>query len=127
MHWFHAFLDGTVFNGLDQAAPHVVAGKLFLDQFLFAPVFTALYFLFDGLSDDQPPADIVAKLRRDLADVMRSNWAVWIPANFVSYYAVPLDLRVLFGSVIGVFWNAYLISAVAQRRAPALEAANGGS
>ncbi len=116
IHYFHSFLDNTVFAGRDQTSAKAVVGKLFIDQFIFSPAFTALYFYFSGLSEDESLSSITKRLRNDLLKIMQSNWAVWIPANFVSYYCVPLDLRVLFGNVVGLFWNAYLISVVSSRR-----------
>lgn len=50
----------------------------------------------------------------ELAGIMRSNWSVWVPANFINYLLIPLELRVLFGSVVAFFWNAYLIARASQ-------------
>lgn len=112
IHYFHSFLENYVFRGRNQSSPRIVFSKLFIDQFLFAPLFTAVYFYFCALAEDSYISDTTKKIQRELWSIMRSNWAVWIPANFVSYYFVPFDLRVLFGSIIGLFWNAYLIAAV---------------
>lgn len=110
IHTFHNFLDKVVFKGRNQSSPAVVVGKLVIDQFLFAPLFTSLYFYVRGLAEDRGLAVTTQKLRKELPDIMRSNWSVWVPANFINYLFVPLELRVLFGSVVSFFWNAYLIS-----------------
>ena len=83
--------------------------KLLIDQFIFAPFFTSLYFYVRGLSNDKGIGTTSKQLKRELVGIMKGNWSVWIPANLVNYSVVPLQLRVLFGSVIGVFWNAYVI------------------
>lgn len=112
IHLFHNFLDRVVFRGMKQSSPLVVIGKLAIDQLLFAPVFTSLYFYLRGFAEDRSIASTTDKLKRDLATIMRNNWSLWVPANFINYLLVPLELRVLFGSVIAFFWNAYLISRV---------------
>lgn len=113
VHWFHTLLDRVVFaRAADQTRPAVVLGKVLIDQFLFAPPFTALYFYVIGLMEEQPLRAITRKVRAELLDVLKSNWAVWIPANLVGYYAVPLELRVLWGNVIGIIWTAILITKV---------------
>lgn len=114
IHYFHTFLDKVVFRGMEQSSPLVVVGKLAIDQLLFAPVFTALYFVLRGLTEDRGLATTSKKLRRELWGIMCSSWAVWVPANFVSYLAIPLELRVLFGNVVGLFWNAFLIAKVSR-------------
>ena len=35
-----------------------------------------------------------ARLRRDLPDMMRSNWALWVPFQFVNFRFVPPSLQV---------------------------------
>jgi peroxisomal membrane protein 2 len=110
IHWFHTLLEAVVFRrARDHAAPHIVLAKLAIDQLLFAPLFIAAYMYLSGLMNDVPLRVTSARLRRELVGVLKSNWVVWVPANFFSYYCVPVELRVAFGSVIGVFWTAILI------------------
>lgn len=92
----------------------VVIGKLAIDQILFAPMFTSLYFYVKGLAEDKDLGTTTDKLKKELVGIMKSNWSVWVPANFVNYLLIPLELRVLFGSVVAFFWNAYLISKVSR-------------
>lgn len=110
IHAFHTFLDKVVFKGKKQTSPWVVVGKLAIDQLLFAPLFTSLYFYVRGLSEDRSLAITTAQLKEELGGIMQKNWTLWVPANFINYLVIPLELRVLFGSVVAFFWNAYLIS-----------------
>ena len=113
VHYFHTFLDRVVFaRVMDQSRAPVVIGKVLIDQFLFAPPFTALYFYVIGLLEDKSLRDVTRKVRRELLDVMKSNWLIWIPANLIGYYAIPLELRVLWGNVVGILWTAILIAKV---------------
>ncbi|PXF48434.1 Peroxisomal membrane protein 2 [Gracilariopsis chorda] len=110
IHAFHNFLDKVVFKGAKQTSPTVVLGKLIIDQFIFAPIFTSLYFYFRALSEDRSVATTTKRLKSELLGIMKKNWSLWVPANFINYMVIPLELRVLFGSVVAFFWNAYLIS-----------------
>lgn len=110
VHFFHDFLETVVFKGKRQSSVPVVVGKMAMDQFLFSPIFTVLYFYLRALADDQSLAATTTLLKRDLLGIMKSSWMVWIPANFLNYLLIPVDLRVLFGNLVGFFWNAYLIA-----------------
>lgn len=120
VHAFHTLLDRVVFAAApSQTAPPVVLAKLALDQLLFAPALTAAYLHLRGAFADEPLRETAARVRRELWTVMLSNWAVWVPANLVGYAAVPLDLRVAWGSVVGVLWTTILIRKVAAEKARA--------
>jgi hypothetical protein len=115
IHSFHTFLETVVFGGVrDHSAPLVVLAKLVIDQFLFSPVFISAYMYLNGLMTDVPLRVTTARLRRELFGILKSNWVIWVPANFVSYYWVPVELRVAFGSVVGVIWTAILISKISK-------------
>eukprot|EP00181_Compsopogon_caeruleus_P006165 CAMPEP_0184681720 /NCGR_PEP_ID=MMETSP0312-20130426/4693_1 /TAXON_ID=31354 /ORGANISM="Compsopogon coeruleus, Strain SAG 36.94" /LENGTH=169 /DNA_ID=CAMNT_0027132725 /DNA_START=166 /DNA_END=675 /DNA_ORIENTATION=+ len=111
-HYFQQFLDKVVFAGKKQSSPAVVLGKMVIDCFIFSPLYNALYFIIVGLMADQPTAESLQKIQKLLFSVMKSNWTVWVPVNIISYAVVPLELRVLFGNVISIFWTAFLIKKV---------------
>mmetsp|Transcript_13115 Transcript_13115/g.32387 ORF Transcript_13115/g.32387 Transcript_13115/m.32387 type:complete len:202 (+) Transcript_13115:101-706(+) len=112
VHYFHTFLDKVVFRKTNQSSPAVVIGKLALDQVIFAPLYTALYFFITGAMEDMPVAQTRRKVSKMLLSVMKSNWTVWVPVNLVSYALIPLELRVLFGNIVSIFWTAFLIRKV---------------
>lgn len=95
---------------MKQTSAFVVVAKLAIDQLLFAPLFTSLYFYARALTEDRSISATTKSLKKDLPGIMRKNWSVWVPANFVNYLFIPLNLRVLFGSLISFFWNSYLIA-----------------
>jgi hypothetical protein len=113
VHYFHQFLDRVVFaRVVNQTHIAVVIAKVIIDQFIFSPPYNALYFLIIGLLEDRSLAEIGRKIRRELWGVMKTNWIVWTPANIISYYAIPLELRVLWGNLVGIIWTAILIAKV---------------
>lgn len=117
VHAFHTALDTVVFaRAPDQASPSVVLGKLLLDQLLFAPALTCAYLYLSAAMEDVPLRVTTRKIRRELLQVMMSNWCVWVPANLIGYAFVPLELRVAWGSIIGLAWTTFLICKVGNKR-----------
>eukprot|EP00188_Purpureofilum_apyrenoidigerum_P000698 Plantae.Rhodophyta-Purpureofilum_apyrenoidigerum.ctg13263.p1 GENE.Plantae.Rhodophyta-Purpureofilum_apyrenoidigerum.ctg13263~~Plantae.Rhodophyta-Purpureofilum_apyrenoidigerum.ctg13263.p1 ORF type:complete len:208 (-),score=40.90 Plantae.Rhodophyta-Purpureofilum_apyrenoidigerum.ctg13263:118-741(-) len=112
VHYFHTLLDKVIFRNVNQKSKLVVLAKVVLDQVVFAPLFISLYFYVSGLLDDKKFSEITKKIKKELFTVMKGNWSVWVPANIIGYAVIPLNLRVLWGNVINIFWTAYLISTV---------------
>jgi len=40
------------------------------------------------------PGDIAPKLRSDLLTIVKMNWALWVPAQFINFRFVPVNLQV---------------------------------
>ena len=68
-------------------------GKLFVDQFLFAPPFIAVFFAC-LLTLEGKGEDIYAKLKQDLGTAVVGNWKLWIPFQLLNFRLVPLQLQV---------------------------------
>lgn len=105
-------LDKKIFRSYRQTSVPVVIGKVLLDQFVFAPAMTALYYYIVGFMNDEGCKATSKKLKRQLLAVLKKAWLLWIPVNLISYGFIPLELRVLFGNIVSIFWTAYLISTV---------------
>eukprot|EP00913_Durusdinium_trenchii_P031445 g29440.t1 len=56
------------------------------------------------------------ELQRNFWTVQRGNFAVWAPANLISYKFIPPRLRVLFANIVAVFWMLFLIWKTSKRR-----------
>ncbi|GJD07072.1 Peroxisomal membrane protein 2 [Galdieria sulphuraria] len=115
VHYFHTFLDKCLFRNAKQTSLAVIVAKVILDQFIFSPPFTALYYYVTALMRDEPLKPVSQKIRRELFDVMKKSWLLWIPVNAINYALIPLELRVLFANIVDVFWTAYLISTVSSK------------
>lgn len=62
--------------------------------------------LAEALADRLAP--LPDKMRRDFFPAMITGWKFWIPAASVNFCAVPLRHQVLYMSLCGVLWTAYL-------------------
>lgn len=100
------------FRGLDQFFGKSMnfsnsVKKVCADQFLLAPpeiVFFLAWSHFSGESTDS----FVNLLKNVMPSLLAQNYAIWIPGQFVNFYYVPEQHRVLFMCIICVFWFAIL-------------------
>lgn len=88
-----------------------VLQRTILDQALMAPCFIStfmslLLLLEQGRFTGIDP--IRDKLNQDFWDIVKTNWCVWIPVQFVNFGVVPPQYQVLFSNVVGLGWNTYL-------------------
>jgi len=58
-------------------------------------------------------ARATSKIQSEIISVLMTNWAVWIPAQIITFSFIPEHLRVIVVNVVSVFWNAYLCTRVA--------------
>jgi Mpv17 / PMP22 family len=106
-HWY-GFL-ARIIPSLEAPA---VAKRVFLDQFVFAPVFlncfcTALWFL-EGRRFDYSIATYLQQIKETLPAVILTNWSIWIPTMALNFRYVPVQYQVLASNVIATVWNVYL-------------------
>lgn len=72
-HWYGA-LDRTIVG----TTPIKVAVKVAVDQVLWAPVFTALFFSYLGLAEKKSFGEIKAKIRNDTWTGVTASWKVGV-------------------------------------------------
>ncbi|KAL9179670.1 hypothetical protein ACHAXT_008960 [Thalassiosira profunda] len=126
IHQWYGFLM-TRIPGTGVAA---VAKRLVLDQGFFSPLFLPAWIsclaVLEHVSpervspedaDNSPSnnckgddfgAQLSARLRNDVPDILLVNWGVWIPSMAVMFAFVPSKFQVLYSNCIGFGWNAYL-------------------
>jgi len=110
-----AFLVGPVlhvwYGFLNRMIPaQTVAGtiqRLACDQLIFAPPFIPIFFgaLFtlEGKLDE-----LEGVLRETFWPSLKTNWQLWIPAQFITFRFVPQQLQVTFVTLVAFIWNSYL-------------------
>jgi len=82
--------------------------KMALDQSLMAPVVLTSFL---GTMSFWTTYSIDAALNnvtQNLWSVLMANYKLWPAAQVINFYCIPLNQRVLFSSVIALFWNSYL-------------------
>jgi len=88
--------------------------KAAMDQSMAAPLFTGIFFAVNSLMAQIAESRTVSlvqvhnTLARNWWSTLLVNWTFWPAMMLVGMKYVPLNLRVLYGNVLGVFWGAYL-------------------
>jgi len=115
-----------------------VAKRLFCDQGLFAPIFTATFIscltVLEHVIPDENENDgdgggggddtnamsavhnhhgdvythLTTRLRNDLPEALVVGWSMWVPSMAFMFAFVPGKFQVLFSNGVGFVWNAYL-------------------
>ena len=86
----------------------VVLKRTLLDQIFFAPIFIPTFMTSLMILESKPLDEIPTVLIRNVPEVVRTNWALWIPAMLVNFRYVPGPWQVLFSNCVGFVWNVYL-------------------
>jgi len=105
-HHYHSLLDAR-FKALKIKGLPEAIGKLVVDQLLFSPFILTLFFIVMNILDGNVK-NIKKQIKHDLIPTLKVNVRVWPIANFINFYFVPGQFRVLFGNLISFGWNAYL-------------------
>lgn len=81
--------------------------KVCADQFILAPPEIAFFLSWSYYSGDQKES-LWSLLKNTMPSLLVENYAIWIPGQFINFYYVPEQHRVLFMCFICVFWFAIL-------------------
>ncbi|KAF2499708.1 hypothetical protein BU16DRAFT_454774 [Lophium mytilinum] len=88
-----------------------VAKKLALDQTISAAVNTVLFLAFMGYINASGAAamdNASAEVRNKFWPIMLDGYKLWPLFSVVSFMWIPVEKRVLAGSLVGVLWGIYL-------------------
>jgi protein Mpv17 len=102
-HWWYGSLSHT-FPG---KAIRSFLIKVTLNQIVLGPIVLTTAFAWNlwlqGLA-----RSLSGKLERDLVPTLITGWKFWVPAACINFFAVPLQFQVLYMSICGVIWTAYI-------------------
>lgn len=101
-HWY-----GYLYRIMPGSDMSTVIKRVALDQFTFAPVFTATFFTaiftLEGRLDELPK-----HFEDNYIPALKVNWMMWIPAQVINFSFIPPQHAVLFANFVALFWNSYL-------------------
>ncbi|XP_028822460.1 protein Mpv17-like isoform X1 [Denticeps clupeoides] len=101
--WYKV-LDNLVKGGTKTAA----LKKMLADQVCFAPLFLGCFLGISGTLNKLSMEQNVAKLKRDYADALITNYYIWPAVQIANFYFVPLHHRLAVVQIVAVAWNSYL-------------------
>jgi len=103
---FYEWIDAAVYperrkeNG-------VVVLKMAIDQLLWSPSFTCVFFAYTCLLRGDPGGTLLM-IQERLAPTMCANWLLWPAAHLVNFKVVPPNMRILYVMAVNVVWNVFL-------------------
>ncbi|XP_005107414.2 protein Mpv17 [Aplysia californica] len=100
--WY--FTLDKLYAGKNLAALKMMA----TDQLCGAPVFISVFICGMSVLRMESLDEIKAKFKRDFIPIMTNNYKVWPASQFINFYFLPLQHRVLFVNFIALGWNTYL-------------------
>ncbi|KAK2846062.1 hypothetical protein Q7C36_010916 [Tachysurus vachellii] len=110
------FFVGPVIGGWYRVLDRFVIGttkstalrKMLLDQACFAPCFLGTFLGIYGVLNGLTVEENVAKLKRDYADTLITNYYLWPAVQIANFYFIPLQHRLAVVQIVAVAWNSYL-------------------
>jgi protein Mpv17 len=102
-HWWY----GALARALPGRSTGAFVGKVAANQLLLAPVVLAAVFAWSAAGTGKLNT-LPDKIKADLVPTMVNGWKFWVPAASANFYLVPLRHQVLYMSLCGVAWTAYL-------------------
>lgn len=86
-----------------------ISKRVALDQLVCTPPFMVVWLSsLWTLEGSVPPNQLPQAVTQAMPDVMKASWILWVPMQYLNFYAVPLKYQVLFTNVVELAWNAYL-------------------
>lgn len=99
-----ALSNNAIPADLAAAAERTAFNQLLIVPIVYYPLFFAITGAVQGLTVDES----VDRAKAQGVDLTLKNWQFWIPAQFVQFEFLPIDLQVPFTCVMGLVWNVIL-------------------
>ncbi|XP_047336529.1 peroxisomal membrane protein PMP22 [Impatiens glandulifera] len=105
-HFYHKLMD-LIFKG--KKGNSTVVKKVLLEQLTSSPWNNILFMTYFGLIVEGRSWGLVKnKVRNDYPSIQLTAWKFWPIVGWINYQYMPLQLRVLFQSVVGSCWAIFL-------------------
>ncbi|XP_062190995.1 peroxisomal membrane protein PMP22-like isoform X3 [Phragmites australis] len=100
-HFLHKLMD-RFFKG--KKGKETTAKKVLLEQLTASPWNNMMFMMYYG----RPFGQVKSKVKKDYASVQLTAWKFWPIVSWVNYEHMPLQLRVLFHSLVASCWAVFL-------------------
>lgn len=97
------------------------AARALCDQCVLAPPSISAFFLTQGLMEGLTLAECSQRIRTSFLPTYSVAFPFWMTTHMITFGFVPPNWRILWASVIAVFWNAFMSGQ--NQRARRIEAA----
>lgn len=78
------------------------------DQIMVAPILTPMFMFNVQLLDSKSFDFSLAKTRAAIFPVLMNNYKLWPMVQLINLSVVPMQYRIAFLQLVGLFWGAYV-------------------
>lgn len=103
-HGWYMFLDRV----LPAVKPLVVGKKILVDQIVAAPVMAFGFFMGTNLLERLPFDKSWDEFKQKFWTVYKMDWMIWPAAQAINFFYLAPKFRVLYVSVVTLFWDSFL-------------------
>ncbi|GLV34171.1 shams [Carabus blaptoides fortunei] len=103
-HYFYKYLD----KFLPKQNLNSVGKKILVDQFVASPLFIISFFYGMGLLEGKCYAECKEELRAKFVTVYAMDWFIWPPTQFINFYYLAPQYRVLYINFITMVYDIFL-------------------
>ncbi|GAB1601567.1 mpv17 2 [Argonauta hians] len=103
-HFWYSFLDKMLVGKTGKT----VVKKILADQAVAAPYFCTTFLIGMSLMEGKTWKASVAEWKGKFLTIYKMDWMIWPPSQFVNFYFLPTQYRVLYVSCITLGWNTLL-------------------
>ncbi|XP_077286733.1 mpv17-like protein 2 [Arctopsyche grandis] len=103
-HWFYFYLD----KWLPGTALLTVGRKIVVDQLIASPFCIILFFSGMGIMEGNTVKECGDELNEKFMTVYVADWCVWPPSQFINFYFIPGNYRVIYVNALTMLYNIFL-------------------
>jgi len=85
-----------------------VATKVLIDQAVWTPPLTVIFFTYEGSLQGESVADASQTALQKLWPTLKANWTVWPLVHLCTFSLIPLNYRVLWVNCANFLWSGFL-------------------
>jgi len=105
-HCWYTLLDNNVMPDNPKSVKAIIT-KMALDQVVWAPVFSCVFFTFIRTLEGHPELAL-STIQSELVPTILANYALWPLAHIINFRFVPSQQRILYINFVQVLWTCYL-------------------
>nr|XP_022315809.1 mpv17-like protein 2 [Crassostrea virginica] len=102
--WYTKLADKLVIG----TGPKVVLKKIGVDQIIFTPIITCIFFGGMGLLEGKDVKGAVNEIKNNFIAVYSVDCCVWPPAQYINFHLIPARFRSVYVSSMTLCWNTFL-------------------
>jgi protein Mpv17 len=81
---------------------------MLVDQLIFCPIFTAVFFAYNGYLEGGCLDAVAYKFRNAYMPTLLANYKLWPFVQLLNFYLIPLPFRAPFVNLVALGWSAYM-------------------